>query len=443
MRKAYILFILSSLVCVVTRAESDSTVTPLSEGKSYLPAVVLSKGTLNFLGDVGYSHFNEPFLHQGGFQVALQFAGKSRLSPSLYYQSGSMGANEKTAARTLNFKTDYSTVGVQLNYQFICRERARQILVPFLSAGIEYLSFTPKGDLKSAEGTSYYYWDDGTIRDIDEYSPNADLAQLIHRDYTYETNLRDANLDGVGNYSLNSFGVPVGAGVKLNISGRCALYLSSTVHFTFTDNLDNISSSGTGQRQGDSKNDKFIYSAAAFGYDLGAPRETPRKKKYRDKDYKDIDFNALAKEDRDKDGVADVDDESPDTPPNAKVDGKGVPVDTDLDGVPDYRDQELNTAKGALVTEEGITLTDKMIEEKYIADSLAVRASVTEYVRRIDENDPLIKKGLPERYKKVDLDQNGIISDKEISKAIDEFLSGKSTFDTNEFYKLVDYYFSQ
>jgi hypothetical protein len=69
--------------------------------------------------------------------------------------------------------------------------------------------------------------------------------------------------------------------------------------------------------------------------------------------------------------VPDLDDESPDTPPNVKVDVKGVPLDGDGDGVPDYRDQELTTVKGALVTSDGVTLTDKMIEEKYISDSLA------------------------------------------------------------------------
>jgi hypothetical protein len=73
-------------------AETDSTAAALPEGKNNLPSVILSKGTLSFLGDVGYSHFNEPFLHQGGFQVALQFSCKTSFSPSLYYISGSVSA---------------------------------------------------------------------------------------------------------------------------------------------------------------------------------------------------------------------------------------------------------------------------------------------------------------------------------------------------------------
>jgi hypothetical protein len=443
MRKTILIPILLCFATFSAVAQTDSTGTALPEGKSYLPAVLISKGAMSFIGDVGYNHFNEPFLHQGGFQVTVQFRSKSKLSPSLYYLNGSISANEKTAARTLNFKTDLSALGLQISYQFICSDRPRQILVPYLSAGIEYISFTPNGDLKNSEGSVYYYWNDGSIRDIDESSPNAANAQLIHRDYNYETNLRDENLDGLGSYSLNSFAVPVGAGLKMNISGRCALHLSSMVHFTFTDNLDNISSSGAGQRQGDSKNDLFVYTSAAFSYDLGAPRETPKNKKYSNKDYRNIDFNAISVEDSDKDGVPDLEDESPDTPPQVAVDAKGKPLDGDQDGVADYLDKELNSAKSALVTEEGITLTDKLIEEKYIQDSLAAQATVKEYVRPLNENDPLIKKGIPERYKKIDLDQNGIISDKEISIAIDEFLAGKSTFGSTDFYSLVDYYFSQ
>jgi len=43
-------------------------------------------------------------------------------------------------------------------------------------------------------------------------------------------------------------------------------------------------------------------------------------------------------QDTDKDGVADVFDQEPDTPPGALVYGNGVAVDTDKDGLPDYMD---------------------------------------------------------------------------------------------------------
>ena len=47
----------------------------------------------------------------------------------------------------------------------------------------------------------------------------------------------------------------------------------------------------------------------------------------------------VAPVDSDGDGVADYLDKCPDTPKDAKVDGKGCPVDSDGDGVADYLGQ--------------------------------------------------------------------------------------------------------
>jgi hypothetical protein len=417
----------------------DTTVAQRSS--KAMPAVQVAHGAMNFIGDVGYNRLNEPLLHRFGYEVSVRFFPKSILSPSVYFLTGKVGANEKTSYRALNFETPLNGFGASLSYRFDRPAGPRKILVPFITVGIEYLSFTPKGDLKSAEGTDYYYWSDGTIRDIDQQAPNAASAQLVHRDYTYETNLRDANLDGIGNYSLGAISIPAGAGLQLNLSGRCALVLSTTVHFASTDYLDNISDAGTGTRQGNSRNDRFVFTSAALAYDLGAPRDTPKKKKYRNKDYRNVDFNVLAKEDRDNDGVPDIEDEDPDSPPNVAVDSKGRPLDSDQDGVPDYRDKEMNSARGALVNEDGVTLTEEMMEERYVRDSLAAAPVAREYVRRIDVE--TAQKGIPPQYRGVDTDQNGVISAKEISDAIDLFLAGKSSFDTNQFYRLIDYYFSQ
>ena len=412
---------------------------PDSGSSSKLPVIGMSVGAIQFIGDVGYAHLNEPFLSHGGFQVFAQFAGKGRLSPMVYFHHGVVSANEKTTERTLNFRTSYNSIGAQLIIHLVSQEK-RRILVPFVSAGLEFISFSPKGDLVSAEGGAYYYWNDGTIRNVEQNSPNAGDASLVHRDYTYETDLREANLDGLGQYSTSSLSVPAGIGGRMNLSGRGTFTRASTVHFTFTDYLDNISDAGSGQRQGDSKNDKFVYSSVGFGYDLSAPRETPKKKKYKNKDYKHIDFNALAKEDQDKDGVTDLEDEGPDTPPNVSVDAKGRPLDGDQDGVPDYRDREMNSAKGALVTEDGRTLTDEIIAQKLLQDSIASLPTVHE---RGTESGTSKAKGIPDEYKKVDVDKDGIISSKEIGDAIDEFLAGKSSYDTDAFYRLIDFYFSQ
>ncbi|MBZ0180021.1 MAG: thrombospondin type 3 repeat-containing protein [Melioribacteraceae bacterium] len=57
--------------------------------------------------------------------------------------------------------------------------------------------------------------------------------------------------------------------------------------------------------------------------------------------------------DSDSDGVEDIIDKCPDTPPNVIVDETGCPVDTDEDGVPDYLDQCPNSFPGVEVDKFG------------------------------------------------------------------------------------------
>lgn len=60
--------------------------------------------------------------------------------------------------------------------------------------------------------------------------------------------------------------------------------------------------------------------------------------------------------DSDGDGVADGDDQCPDTPQGVKVDDKGCPLDSDGDGVADYMDKCPDTPKGAPVDANGCPL---------------------------------------------------------------------------------------
>src|SRR5262245_59650050 len=116
---------------IVSAMEADSAV---AGNNSKLPVLMVSKGVISFIGDVGYSHLNEPLLHQGGFQVSVQFSVKSRLSPSVYFLHGSMSGSDKNITRSVNFKTSFNSIGVLLNYQLISMSK-RQVLVPYFSAG--------------------------------------------------------------------------------------------------------------------------------------------------------------------------------------------------------------------------------------------------------------------------------------------------------------------
>ena len=442
--------ILFLLTC--TWANGQEQETPSKERQ--LPTISLAQGLMNFSGDVGYKKFGEPLLARSALQLEIEYPNFGNLALSWFFLYGRIGGNEKNYYRALNFKSTVMSGGMMVRYDFISRKNPNQFLIPFIGAGVEYISFKTKSDLLASNGKAYQYWSDGTIRDIAQTDPASDQSVILYRDYIYETDLRTANLDGLSDYPKATWGVPITAGVRLKISDRCSMHFSSAYHFTGTDLIDGISSQGSGIRKGNAQNDKFIYSSVSFRFSLSS--------KSNDRDYRGIDFDALVNEDADGDGIPDIRDDSSGTPLNNQVTADGKPFDKDNDGIPDYRDLEPNSAPDAVVNEQGITITEEMIEEKFRKDSLAALPAVIEYLQSYDKltrRNPEVEKRwieknsaavnssatnpIPVIYRPIDTDKNGIITPKEISTAIDDYLAKKSTYSVSEFFDLIDYFFSQ
>jgi hypothetical protein len=438
------------LICFssFTRAQESSPAAEMK--KHYLPVISIAEGMLNFSGDVGYSHLNEPLLARTGLQFEIQPYTEKRFSFSLFYLNGKVFGDEKTVARVVNFSSRIQSAGLMFRYDFISSKSADQIIIPFLTVGAEYLMFKSYTDLKDASGNTYNYWSDGSIRNIAEDDPAADQSVVIYRDYTYETDLRDANLDGFGKFKTSTWGIPAGAGFRFKISDRCALHFSSVYHMTGSDYIDGITVNSKGNRQGDDKNDNFFYTSVAFRFSLSKPKEENA-----------VDFNALVNEDADGDGIPDIKDDSSGTPQNSDVSVNGKPVDKDNDGIPDYRDKEPESESDAVVNEDGVTITEEMIEAKFRKDSLSALPAVIEYLRSYDkltQRNPDVEKKwmdkntganaaplpeIPPLYKPLDKDKNGIITPKEISTAIDDYLGGKSNYSVSQFFDLIDFFFTQ
>lgn len=461
-RRLLLLTCVLFLSCLIRRAAAQESDIP-AEKKPNLPVISIAQGVMNFIGDVGYSHLNEPLTAKSGFQLEIQHHTSSRFSVAAFILSGRIAGEEKSLMRTLNFRSSAVAEGILFRYDFLARHRSNQVLIPYLTTGIEYMFFHAKADLKDANGTTYHYWNDGSIRNVAEDDTAAYHSVLLHRDYTYETDLRDANIDGFGKYRQGSWAFPVGAGVRFRISSRCSMNFSSVCHLINSDLVDGVTPESAGQRQGNSRNDKILFSSVSFRYDLGAGRDVPRKTKtvrIRKEDVANVDFNALVMEDADHDGIPDVRDDSAATPQNNPVYVNGVPLDGDNDGIPDYRDKELHSAKDAVVTTDGITITEEMIEKKFREDSLAALPALIEYIQsydRLTQRNPNIvyQKAagkseqpadvtiIPSLYRRLDKDLNGIISPKEISVAIDEYMNKTTPYSVKEFYNLIDFFFSQ
>jgi hypothetical protein len=325
------------------------------------PKISLGIGTFTFYGDIGT---NNKYYHTNVSRIAYDLKVINPLTDYLdmnfYVLFGQVSANERSLTRNYNFQSNITTGGMTLTYHFNHIMPNNFKVNPYFSTGIESVEFLSKTDLKDAQGRYYHYWSNGAIMDRPEDAPDAGMAVELIRDYTYETDLRELNLDGLGKYPERSWAIPIEFGGNWNLGERVNFRLSMTMHFTRTDLIDNLSGDGVGIRQGTKGNDKFLYTSAALTYDLkqltwGRGGKDP-------KDFDDdewYDLMAADTMDYDGDGIPDKLDLCAKTPLDHRpVDKFGCPYDADKDGVADVVDMEPQTVDGAPVDTAGVAYTD-------------------------------------------------------------------------------------
>ena len=448
-----IIFLISILLCVNhwIIAQEDSFDELLKEriiieNPIYKPIIGFGAGVLNFYGDVRNNHIN-PVIGDNAYKVNISaFLDRNRYYKiNFFLIYGAITGNTRSIsdlADNLNFKTDIVDIGVSAEYSFDHFIRKRKWIRPFVSLGLENLQFTPKGDLRNSEGIFYNYWSDGTIRDIPESLGATQPSTLLYRNYIYETDLRtwEKNNYGLGNYGKNAFSIPLDAGLDFKISDRISCRLGTSLHFTLTDYLDNVSSKET-HIKGDARNDIFAFNYFTVQLDLfSQPKEQIIERLFVELEFDDIMFG-----DEDGDFVLDPVDDCPGTPLGVIVDARGCPLDTDNDGVPDYLDKEPDTAPGAWVDQHGVTLS----EEDFM-QILAERenAMPRDYVNDYFET---IGKGyvrttiteIPDKFKAIDTDNDGYISFDELLQAIDNYFDYKLDFTVEDIYELNNLFFAQ
>jgi len=369
-------------------AQSDSTTTALPEAAAVIeeaqtsgsgllglkPTIALGIGMFAFYGDVGNDHKNyNPLVTRVGYELRASAPLTPWLEGGLYAMHGRLGMNERSLLRNLNFESRVTIGGFQLKYNFLQFLPKDHAVEPYVSVGFETVEFLTKTDLRDAQGRTYNYWSDGTIRDVAENAADAGNAVIIQRDYSYESDVREQNADGFGKYSESTFAVPVGVGARLDMGGGFDLRIGTTMHFTFDDKIDGITAASLGDRKGDAKNDKFLFSSFSIGYGISMDRKKKKKMKMTPLTKEELDLIVL-NDDEDSDGVLDMIDECPHTPTGYRVDAKGCPNDRDGDGVPDEMDDEPDSAPGALVDMKGVTFTDEAFLKRHLTymDSGAV-----------------------------------------------------------------------
>ena len=328
----------------------------------FKPQVSLGTGMLTFYGDIGSNHQGyHPMVSRLATTLRLINPLNEFLDLGFYVLFGQISANERTLTRNLNFNSNITTGGVTINYNFNQLLKKGRNVEPYIHVGLESIEFLSKTDLQDANGNTYHYWSDGSIKDLAENDPNADNAVDLVRDYTYESDIREQNFDGFGKYQERTLGIPLELGANFHVGNKLKFRVGTAVHFTFTDLIDGVTNESVGNRIGDARNDKLLYTHIAMSYDFNI--KSKKKPKF---DVIDEDSEQYYREDTiDSDGdmVVDHMDRCANTPPGVAVDELGCPLDDDLDGVANSFDDELLSMEGALVDMKGVTMTnDQHIE---------------------------------------------------------------------------------
>ena len=411
-----------------------------SQDKEFI-TVGVGYDLLSFKGDLNQDQrVNSLNNFRGGYNffVEKRFLGLVGVSANAMF--GKVSQYENSSVRNFYFQSKIMQFDVRaslyLDNKYLLGHTT--LFTPFISAGIGYLKFDPYGDLTDKNGSTYYYWDDGSLKDLPETDENELTAQEIERDYEYETQLTDAS-----NYSRGTLVIPLTFGVNCKLSDKFNARVAGTYAITGSDYIDNTST--------DSKKDKIISTNFSLTYTIG------KKENNTHHNYKDTDFDEVFNSDHDGDGVVDIDDRCQGTPTGVTVDKEGCPLDSDKDGIVDYLDKEENTPKNVHVNEFGETITDEeFLKRSMLRDStdythkifnehhVTSLEELTDLDKEIDEHNIHVKHlPIPAEFVFADFDGDGVIHSIEAIRALDEFLDGEIDITVEQLYDMIDFFFEQ
>ncbi|MFW6222385.1 MAG: hypothetical protein ACOC3T_02110 [Bacteroidota bacterium] len=405
------------------------------ENPVYMPVFGVGPGVLRYYGDIK----NKQPMLSGNSAVKINVS--TFLDNDHFFKSnffilllGKLSGQQYTPiSEQMNFSSEFTTFGLNIQYSFEHIIPPEKTIHPFVSAGIELFQFVTKTDIYADNGDAYQFYPDGTIRNTQ--------GDIITRDYSYETDVRQELDYGLGKYAQNSLAIPFEIGVDFKVTDRANLMIGTFLHYALTDLIDHVSHKNTKGVIGKKGNDMYGFSYVTFHYDLFSDDETTTVKKL----FADVDFDYTMYGDEDNDMVFDRVDECPGTPDGVEVDSVGCPFDDDNDGVPNYLDKEEDTPEGAWVNEHGVALSsDDLIE--MLNNKAVDREDVKAIMRSSLSNKyyaAISNVEIPDKYKQFDKDDDGYLSFDEVLSAMDRFFNGEIDMTSEEIDQLKDFFFSQ
>lgn len=408
------------------------------ENPVYYPVLSVSTGIFNYIGEMSNDMEGIGSMPPLKINVYHFLDSKHNFRVNIYGMSGNINGSfheipdspelEDTYEGITNFQTEMLALGLNLEYGFGHFYEQRPKFRPFIALGGEVLIFNPRSD----------YMKDGVRYDWDE--------QITLRNYDYEYNLRNANVFNLSSYSQNTPALTLDVGFDFALSSRVSVRISNGFHYTFSDLIDGMPyKDGDGNVIGNKQPDMLNFTYFTFGWDPFSQSETKTMERLFADISEDFDYTVIA--DQDRDGITDLHDDCPEQ--GTMVDSTtGCPIDSDSDGVPDYQDKQVHSPQGAIVDENGVEMSqDEAIaqlnynmvavnrKEAYMIP--ASRGWTSKYSNMEGE----VK--IPEKFRKLDGDNDGEISYEELLEAIDRYFNEASDYNANDIYELNDFFFAQ
>jgi len=275
--------IVASLLLFTFNVEAQGldTIASKSNKQINLPEIGVNFGFVNLLSDVALNTTSPSAFTQFGFQLNITQPVAKFLNVSLNLFTGTVYGEEMRGFDNLNYRTSLFSQQLCVEYNFYPllkpNEEGRQLIRPYVGFGLGAMFFRSKGDLTTTAGETYNYWSDGSIRSIAENDAYAESAIIIQRDFEYESDLRDANLDGLRKYPQTTFTIPINAGIRFQITKHFGVNAAFTYALNFSEMLDNSSFASIGARKSASGNDNHLFGSIGINVFLGSKRPTSNR----------------------------------------------------------------------------------------------------------------------------------------------------------------------
>ncbi|MCB9186355.1 MAG: SHOCT domain-containing protein [Flavobacteriales bacterium] len=273
-----------------------------------LPTVNINVGFNHAFTDVKLNNGPSPF-RQLGYQLTVIQQVNKFLNAGFELYTGSIYGEEQRDLVNLNYRTSLVSPRLNIEYNFypLLKPDAngRQLIRPYVGFGVGMVFFRSKGDLKDANGNTYHYWTNGQIYAEEEGTVDITEATQLERDFEYETDLRDANLDGFRKYSQMAFTLPVNAGVRFQISKNVGVNAAFAYVLNTTDLIDNVNKDSDGVRQGTAGFDNSLYGSVGLSVFLGRTKPSAEPVKRFD--------DLMASDEKESEEVSAVETESSDS----------------------------------------------------------------------------------------------------------------------------------